>query len=88
MRWDSLVGIATGYWLESHCSIPDRAKNCSPSRSVHTDSGATQPHIQCVPGAFSPGVKREADHSPPCSAEFKNGGAVPPLSNTSAYRIS
>jgi hypothetical protein len=28
----------------------------------------TQPRIQCVPGALSPGVKRpgrEADHSPP-----------------------
>jgi hypothetical protein len=33
-------------------------------------------------GAFSPGVKRqgdEADHSPPSSAEVKEGGAIPPL---------
>jgi hypothetical protein len=37
--------------------------------------GPTQPLIQCVPGALSPGVKRtgrEADHSPPSSAEIKN----------------
>jgi hypothetical protein len=36
--------------------------------------GTTQPPIQCVPGALSLGVKRpgrEADHSPPFSAEVK-----------------
>jgi hypothetical protein len=35
----------------------------------------TQPPIQRVPGALSLGVKRpgrEADHSPPSTAEFKN----------------
>jgi hypothetical protein len=34
----------------------------------------TQPSIQCVPGALSLGIKRpgrEADHSPPSSAEVK-----------------
>jgi hypothetical protein len=34
----------------------------------------TQPPIQCVSGALYPGVKRpgrEADHSPPTSAEVK-----------------
>jgi hypothetical protein len=34
----------------------------------------TQPPIQWVPGALSPGVKRpgrEVDHSPPASAEVK-----------------
>jgi hypothetical protein len=34
-----------------------------------------QPHINWVPGEFSPRVKRprrEADHSPPTSAEVKN----------------
>jgi len=37
--------------------------------------GHTQPHIQCVSGAFSPGVKwpgREAYRSPPSSSEVKN----------------
>jgi hypothetical protein len=36
--------------------------------------GPTQPPIQWVPGALSLGVKwpgREADHSPPSSAEVK-----------------
>jgi hypothetical protein len=44
--------------------------------------GATQPLVQWVPGAASPEVKRqgcEADHSPPSSAEVKNGGAIPSL---------
>jgi hypothetical protein len=34
----------------------------------------TQPRIQWLPGALSPGVKRpgsETDHSPPASAEAK-----------------
>jgi hypothetical protein len=37
--------------------------------------GPTQPSIQRVPGALSPGIKRpgrEADHSDPTSAEVKN----------------
>jgi hypothetical protein len=37
--------------------------------------GPTQPPVQWVPGALSLGVKRpgrEADHSPPSSAEVKN----------------
>jgi hypothetical protein len=40
-----------------------------------TALGPTQPRIQWVPGALSLGVKRpgrEADHSPPSSAEVKN----------------
>jgi hypothetical protein len=40
-----------------------------------TALGPTQPPIQWVPGVLSVGVKRpgrEADHSPPSSAEVKN----------------
>jgi hypothetical protein len=46
----------------------------------------TQPPIQWMLGAASPGVERqgrEADHSPPSSAEVKNvknDGAIPPFS--------
>jgi hypothetical protein len=43
---------------------------------------STRPHIQWVPGALSSGLKRrgrETDHSPPSSAEVKNGWAVLPL---------
>jgi hypothetical protein len=42
----------------------------------------TQPPIQWVPGASSPGIKRQkrqADHSSPSSAMIKNYGAIPPL---------
>jgi hypothetical protein len=43
--------------------------------------GPTQPPIQWVPGALSLGVKRlgrEADHSPPSSAEVKNAWSCTP----------
>jgi hypothetical protein len=51
--------------------------------------GPIQPPIHWVPGALSPGVKRqgrEADHSPPFSAEVKNGGAIPPIPHMSSGR--
>jgi hypothetical protein len=38
-------------------------------------------------GPFS-GIKRlarDADHSPPSSAEVENGGAIPPLPHTSSW---
>jgi hypothetical protein len=44
----------------------------------------TQPPIQWALGAPSMGVKwqgHEADHSPPSSAEVKNGGVIPPFSH-------
>jgi hypothetical protein len=50
-----------------------------------TTLGPTQPPNQWVPGAFSLGVKRsgrEADHSPPSSAEVKNAWSytsAPPI---------
>jgi hypothetical protein len=44
--------------------------------------GLTDLPIEWVTGAASPGVKRQgrdADHFHPSSAEFKNGGGIPPL---------
>jgi hypothetical protein len=44
--------------------------------------GPTQPPIQWVPGALSLGAKRprrEADHSPPSSAEVKNAWSYTPI---------
>jgi hypothetical protein len=47
--------------------------------------GATQPPIQWVLGALTPGIKgpgREVDHLPPASAEVKNGWSytsTPPI---------
>jgi hypothetical protein len=55
-------------------SIPDGGKNFHFSMSSRLALGPTQPPIQWVPGALSPGVKRpgrEADHLPPTSAEVK-----------------
>jgi hypothetical protein len=61
---DSAVGIATGYGMDS------RGVGAGPVL------GPTKPPIQRVPVALSPrGVQRpgrEADHSPPTSAEIKN----------------
>jgi hypothetical protein len=60
---DSAVSIATG-----------RVKNFLFFTSSRPALGHTQPPIQCVPRALSPGVKRsgrEADHSPSTSAEVK-----------------
>jgi hypothetical protein len=55
-------------------SSPGRVKNFLFSTSSRPALGSNQPPIQWVPGALSPGVKRqvrEADHSPPASAEVK-----------------
>jgi hypothetical protein len=55
-------------------SSPGRVKNFLFSTSSRPALGSTQHSIQWVPGAFSPGVKgqgREAQNSPPTSAEVK-----------------
>jgi hypothetical protein len=49
---------------------------------------STQPPIQWVPGAIPTELKRlglEADHSPPSSAEVKNGGSIPPLHHITSW---
>jgi hypothetical protein len=48
--------------------------------SVQTGSGPNQPPIQWVLGAVSLCVK---GHSPPSSAEDKDGGAIPSLPHIS-----
>jgi hypothetical protein len=78
------VGSAMGYGLVGRgigVQFPVGAQVFSPPR-LHRLWG---PPTQRVPGAFSLGVKRpgrEADYSPPTSAEFKNGGAIPPIPHT------
>jgi hypothetical protein len=72
---DSVVGIATGYGLGNRgvgVRVPVGSRIFSTSSRLAL--GSTQPPIQWVPGPLSPGVKRqgrEADHSPPASAEVK-----------------
>jgi hypothetical protein len=77
MSRGSAVGIATGYGLDDRevrfrVSVESRIGNFSiPLRPA---LGPTQPPIQWVLGALSPGVKRqgrEAGHSPPTSVEVK-----------------
>jgi hypothetical protein len=72
---DSVAGIATGYGLDGQgvgVRVPVGSKDFS--TSSRSALGATEPPIQWVLGALSPGVKRprrEADHSPPASFEVK-----------------
>jgi hypothetical protein len=59
-------------WLRGWSSSPGGGKNFHFSMSSKQTLGLTQPPIQSLPGALSSGVKRpgrEADHSPPTSAE-------------------
>jgi hypothetical protein len=61
------------------------------STSSRPALGPTQPPIQCVPGAVSPGVKRpgrKGYYSPPPSADVKDGGALPPLRNTCSWHCA
>jgi hypothetical protein len=63
---DSSVGIATGYGVDGRGSITGRGNS-----SFTLALGPTQPPIQRVPGAISPGLKGpgcEADQSPPFTA--------------------
>jgi hypothetical protein len=55
--------------------VPVGVKNFILSTSFQPALGPTQPPIQWAPGAISPRVNRpgrEADHSPPNSADVKN----------------
>jgi hypothetical protein len=82
----SVVTFRMGYGLDGWGSIHGKGK-----RFFFTESrralGPTQPPIQSTPWALSPGVKqsgREADHSPPSSAEIKNIEATSLLPHTSS----
>jgi hypothetical protein len=85
---DSSVGIATGW--TAGVRLP-AVQDFSLLHSVQTGSG-THPASYPVTSGFTPppppdgesfpGVRRpwrEADRSPPSSAEVKKGGAIPPL---------
>jgi hypothetical protein len=73
------VAQSVQHWLRTgrpsgRSSSPGNIKNFLFFTSSRTALGPTQPPIQCLPRALSPGVKRpgrEADHSPPTSAELK-----------------
>jgi hypothetical protein len=84
---DSPVGVALGYGLDDRgyrVRFPEGAGNffSSPPRPERL-WGPPKPLIQWVPGALSLGVKRpgrEADHSPPSSAENEwSYTSIPPI---------
>jgi hypothetical protein len=56
---------------------------------VQAGSEAHPAFLPMDTGAHSPEAKRPgrvADHSPPSSAEIKNGGAMPPFPHMSSWR--
>jgi hypothetical protein len=66
--------LATGWTAEGRSSNPGGVKNFGFSTASRPALRPTQPPIEWVPGALHPGVKRpgrEADNSPPTSAEVK-----------------
>jgi hypothetical protein len=83
------VGIATGYGGDGRVSVPGRGTIFLSTIMCGPALGSVQPPIEWVRGGVSPGLKRqgrEADHSPPCSAEVKNGSVIPSLPHTSSWR--
>jgi hypothetical protein len=79
---DSSVDIATGYELDSAGSIPDNGSFVSSLQCADLFWGPPSLQSNGYLGLFPAWVKqkvREANHSPPISAEFKNGGAISPL---------
>jgi hypothetical protein len=81
--WKVLAVQRLGYGMDDRGSIPSRGTASRPAL------GPTQPPIQWVPGALSPGVKwpgREAVHSPHLVSRLRMCGAIPPLPNTPSWR--
>jgi hypothetical protein len=71
----SSVSIVSGYGLDDRGSIPGRGKMIFPLACVQTGSGAHPASCTIGTGGPFPGGKarpgRDADHSPPSSAEVK-----------------
>jgi hypothetical protein len=78
---DSSVGIATGYWLDDTGFDSRQKEDFSLLHSAQAGSGAYPTSYPMGTRSFFPegkaGGRREADHSPPASAEVKNGGPIP-----------
>jgi hypothetical protein len=75
--------------LRGHNSSPSRVKNFFFSKPFRPVLAPTQPPIEWVTGALSPGIKRkgrEADHSPPTTADVKKNEFIYPLPHTSSWR--
>jgi hypothetical protein len=86
---DSSFGIATGYELEGRSTILGRGKRFF-SNPQRTDQLWVPPSLPSIGyrGALSLALKRpmrEADHSPPYSADINNVEAIPPLPHMSSW---
>jgi hypothetical protein len=72
----SSVSVVSDYRLDDQDSIPAEAKDLSSSICVQTGSGAHPASCTMGTGALFPGAKawpgRDADYSPPSSAEVEN----------------
>jgi hypothetical protein len=71
--------------LTAGIRFPAEARDFSLLYNVQTNSGA---HPASYPMGIGGSLKRpgrEADYSPPSSAEAKNGGAIQPLPHTSSW---
>jgi hypothetical protein len=73
--------------LEGHGLIPGRARDFSlPPHSVDQPWGPFSLLSNGYLGGEGWCRGPEVDHSPPFSAEVKNGGAIPPLPATPSWR--
>jgi hypothetical protein len=79
---DISVNRAKSYRLIGQNSIPGRVKGFF---STASRSSLRTTHHPVQWGSATPSLGGKADHSPPSSAELKNGGAVPPLPHTSSW---
>jgi hypothetical protein len=62
--------VTKSLWYQTDWFDPRQGQRIFPLTSASRPAlGPTQPPVQWVPGALSPG--RDADHSPPSSAEVK-----------------
>jgi hypothetical protein len=88
--WDSSVGVAEAYGLGARVLFSAMQDFLYFVASISA-LGSNHAAIQWVPRAISRGVKnpgREADHSPPSSAEVNNGGALPSLPLRSSWHCA
>jgi hypothetical protein len=88
---DSSVGKPTGYGQDDRMigvRFPTEGGNFLFDTVSRPALGSTQPPIKWVPGTLSLEVKRpgrEADHSPPSSAEVKNAWSYASTSHASPW---
>jgi hypothetical protein len=70
-----IPNVSLYFVIDSVRKLLDTPSDVSAATMSISVLGPNEPPIQWIPEALSPGVKRpgrEADHSPPSSAEFKN----------------